>query len=576
MKYIKLFKDLLQLIKYFDSSLKWKLYLVLLISVVGGVLEMAGVGLVFPIIKIAINDQNDLNLFFFSLDEFSNYSKDNLIIILLIFFILFFLLKNLVLSIFTYKQYNLLADVRIFISSTIFKKYIYSNYDYFIENNSSLITRNLTTVVHNFNNSVILALSIILTEIFVLFFLIFLCFYINPFGSIIIFITLFTPAILIYIYLKPKLKSYGDIIQLDEANRIKKINELIHGIKEIKIFGKDNFFINSYNYSEYKISKANAKNTFINQSNKYWLELILIFSLSIYIFWDLNNGNSFEKLLPTLGFYALAAFRVIPSLNRLMNMTQILKFSEPIIKTVRDELHSFNSDINYKKKKNKIEFKKNIIFKNISYKYPNHKKYTLKNFDLEIIKGKTLGIYGKTGSGKTTFLNLLLGLINQRDGQILIDDKPVNNRSLGQIISFVPQDNFLIDDSIIKNIILDNKLSKKTNDRVFKILKQLKLDSFINSLKFGVDTIIGERGLKLSGGQKQRITIARALYFKRDIVIFDEATSSLDYETEDHIIKTLKLLKKKFTVIIVAHRLNTLNHCDYKYEIKNGNALKRL
>jgi ABC-type bacteriocin/lantibiotic exporter with double-glycine peptidase domain len=287
--------------------------------------------------------------------------------------------------------------------------------------------------------------------------------------------------------------------------------------------------------------------------------------------------DDISNLVPLLAVYTMAAFKVMPSLNRINNCFQALRWGGNVIRIVRDILEN-NKDTQQQisKPMSVFCFKQSIQFKNVSFNFPKNKSAILKGINLNIKKGSVIGITGESGSGKTTFLNLLLGILKPQNGQIYIDGIDIHSAKLSHkhIIGFVPQDSYLSDSSILSNVAFGTDLNLIDKNRVIQCLKDAKIYDFVTKLKNGLNTKVGDRGIRLSGGQKQRLAIARSLYFGAQILVLDEATSALDYKTESEIMKTIKHLDKKYTVIIVAHRVNTLEGCDCVYQIVNGKLKK--
>jgi ABC-type multidrug transport system fused ATPase/permease subunit len=287
----------------------------------------------------------------------------------------------------------------------------------------------------------------------------------------------------------------------------------------------------------------------------------------------MKSGNlDIKNILPILALYIMAAFKVMPSLNRINNSLQALSWSGTVIEIVTNILNNISDSKNIQLTPTKsLNFNNSIAFRNVSFKYAKNGTYVLRNLNLEIKKGSVIGIKGESGSGKSTFLNLLLGILKPTKGSILIDGIDIQEIYLGHnhVIGFVPQDVFLSDDSVLSNVAFGTEINLINKDKVVQCLKDSKIYDFVMKLKYGLNTKIGDRGIRLSGGQKQRLAIARSLYFGAQILVFDEATSALDTKTESEIMRTISQLDRKFTILLVAHRVNTLKNCDKLYEIHN-------
>lgn len=568
-------KKLIQTWNYLDRPHQKKFGLILIISVSGAILEMIGLGLIYPMLNFLISGEipGIIGQFFL---EYSPIDKNEIAVYLISFFAAYFVLKNITLTFFTYTLFRLFADFRIYISSRLFRGYIYSDYHFFIANNSSEITKNFTNLVNGININIVIPLGIILTDFFVLAALIGLSLAIKPIDTMILFALIIIPSLLYYRLTKNRIRLYGILSQENETLRIKTVNEMIGSIRDILLLDKSNFFVNHYAAADRQVADAAFKTTFMSQSSKYFLESVLIFAIAVLIFIKSLAGQSFLALIPILGFYALIGFRVTPSINRLLISMQMLKFGEAIIDNINQEFKRSNKNIR-RLNNSLMSFNESIKIDNLAFKYQSILPYIFEGLTIEIKKGESVGICGETGSGKSSFLNILLGFLTPSKGAITIDNHDIhqNNLTLKHVMGFVPQDIFLIDDSIAKNVALgvdDNDLNR---DRVYWALKEAQLESFIKRQRMGINTKVGERGVRLSGGQKQRIGIARALYFGAQILVFDEATSALDEATEKAVMQNITKLKSSlYTIVVVAHRISTLRACDRVFKLSDQGLIK--
>jgi len=567
-------KDLV--VKFFnglDNSTKKNIYLFIIFSFIVALLEMAGVGLIYPFASFIFSD--DKTLFnsspFLGILKIGNSSY--LTVVLLFLLVIFFVIKNILLIYINYLLFKFLANVRHNISCAIFKKYISADYDFYLNKNSGEITRNLTTIINDLNSKIIAPAGLFFSEIMILFFTSLIILIINFKASLSLILFFIIPFFIYYKFIKQKLVNYGNIAQDFESLRIDKINQMIGGIKEIKVHNKERYFTNTYNSYDFKVTRSNQVISTLTQVNKYLLELVLIFSFAFLIlyYFIFESDFNISKIMPLLSVYVMAAFKIMPSLNRINNSIQTLRWGDSVLNITSKILSKKNND-----KKNRLaqkySFNSHIRFNKIFFKYKKNKVPVFENLNLTIKKGEMIGITGKSGSGKTTLLNIILGLLYPSAGKIFIDGKNINKNSLHRyknLIGFVPQDVFLTDSSILSNVAFGVPLKDINIDRVNNCLQLSQIYNHVKSLKDGVFSKVGDRGVRLSGGQKQRLAIARSLYHGAEILVFDEATSALDYRTEHEIMKTINNLDKKYTVIIVAHRVNTLSSCDKIYEVIN-------
>ena len=366
---------------------------------------------------------------------------------------------------------------------------------------------------------------------------------------------------------------------------IKDIHEGIGGLKEIRSFNKERFFYDIFKENSRNYAKAGAKSTLIETIPRYVVELILVtFFISIV----LSSGKSLQDFLPTLGILGLASMRLIPSVSYISTSLTQLRYGKDAVNRLYDDLKGFsesnfdyNQSINNQDKSNNPVLSdkfQSLEIRDISFSYENKSKPLINNLSLKIKAGDAIGIMGKSGSGKTTLIDILLGLLDVNSGDVLLNKQALKKDlySLRSRVAYLPQQVFLIDSTIKNNIALGVKDSEISLKKLNQSIKKAKLDVYINQLENGINTNIGEKGSILSGGLRQRVVLARAFYFDKDILILDEATSSLDVETEEEILNELKALKGTKTIILIAHKKEILSFCDNIYVLNNAklNALK--
>ncbi len=335
------------------------------------------------------------------------------------------------------------------------------------------------------------------------------------------------------------------------------------------------YFTDSFATQNKLTNDTQFKQDFTLSLPRLWLELIAVIGFTILLFLLINFKNETANIIPMLGFFVAAAFRIMPSTTRIMNSLQSIKFGLPTAKTYIEEFDNFTEKIERDHKTQNIKFKNFVELKNINFTYPNSSKIILKNINIKIPFGASIGIYGDSGVGKSTLLNVFLQLLKPQSGKITLDGQDTSNfiRQWQNIMGYVPQNVYLNDDTLIKNIALgipDNKIDvQKINETV----KKVKLDKFVNGLNEGFNTKVGEFGDRVSGGQRQRIGIARALYNDPQILVLDEYTNSLDTETESQIVKEVNLLKSNKTIITITHKSSSLKYCDETYKLTQDNGL---
>ena len=565
-----MFVHLIQFFKHQDHTHRRKIILVVGFTLIGAVLEMLGLGLFLPIMNYLVTDQIPQGISN-QLGVLTRLSKEEISAYVIGLLCVFFILKNTILTFLTYHTHRLIGDLRFDVSKRLFEGYINREYSNFILHNSSTIIKNLTTMISNLNSYVLIQGGIFLTECFVLIALMTLSLFLMPLQSCLLFGFIFIPSYIYFSLTKKRITRYGTESNNNEASRINCVHNMVGSIRDIQLLNKTKFFIDRYDQSTGSVTQNAFKVTFMTQSTKYVLESILIFSITTLILFQVAQGASMLGLIPVLGFYAIAGFRIIPCINRLIVAVQSLKFGEDVLKTINDDLVVKLTTKNIKPQQ-VLSFSKHIHITDLCFTYPGQASQVLKNMNMKIKKGEAIGVCGETGSGKSTLLNILLGFLKPSSGTVTIDGFDIHQEhvNLSQVLGFVPQDIFLLDDSIANNIAFGIPPDLIDQTRLEWAIREAGLGSLIKKAKHGLDTSVGERGIQISGGQRQRIGIARAFYFGAQILIFDEATSALDEKTERLIMQNIRRLKGRYTLFIVAHRLSTLSLCDRVYQLKDG------
>lgn len=560
--------------KVLDNREKTKLYYLIFFSLVGMVLETVGVGVVMPLLMM-LSQSSPLPDQVTNLIDFFGVSLviSEMITVLLGFLVCFFLIKFLFLLFLSYKQSLFVNNLQARLSTLMFRGYIYSPYSFHLKRNTTELIRNVIGEVQQFTGSV-LNLLIFMTEIFVLTGIVLLLLFIEPLGAIISLLVFGLSGLAFDRFSKKYVKNWGHIRLEQDGKRLKNLNQGLNGVKEIKISEKEEAFISKYKNNSYKIADVEIKSNVLANTPRLGLELLAVFCVVILIFTLLEQGNSLKDVVPTIAIFGVAAFRIMPSINRLINTGQVVRYRLAGILTLEKEINNFK---NYNNKKFKTSVKiDGIELNNVSYLYEGNQKFTLQDINLRIYKGEFIGIIGGSGQGKSTFLNLILGLLEPSEGYIRSNKINIHNNINGwqNAIGYVPQDVYLIDDTIKNNIAFGQQGSEIDNNKLNIAIKISGLENFINNLPLGVETLVGEKGELISGGQKQRIGLARALFNKPQILILDEATSALDIKTEKLIINNLKKLSFKPIILMVTHRKSSLTSCNYVIEFQDSNIIK--
>jgi ABC-type multidrug transport system fused ATPase/permease subunit len=536
------------------------------------IFETISIAAIIPVFNIIVFEKFPLNSFFNLKDvEFDINFK----LLVLSIFIIIFLIKNLFIIIFNYFFINYIYKLNYSISNRLFNSCLKQDYNFFLKGKPKNFLQTVTDDVNNTNGLLLSLINILIEFFFILaisIYLISVSYKIFLLFFFIFFLTLF----FYFKIFKERIKKWS-IQHWESTGKIKTlVIEGMSGIKDLIIYKLQNYFFNSFKINSYLSNKSKSKIDFLNNVQKYWLEMVTIsaitLSLIYFIFFDLNINN----LIPILGVFAFSLFRLLSSFNRVIIASQNLRFLYPSFISIINLFKSFDA-IKESPSDKEFQFENAIEFKNVSFLYEDISNKILKNINLKIKKGDTIGIVGKNASGKSTLLNLISALIKPSEGAIIIDDKYdlYSNRSLwNKKISYVQQNIFLLDSSIKNNICLEDE-NKIDYLRFNKILNDLELNSFFVDHQNLLNTIVGNNGSNLSGGQKQMISLARALYKKdSEIIILDEPSSAFDLNNAKLLKKILLILKKNKTIFMVTHDKDFFFDCfDKIIEIDSGKII---
>tara|TARA_Y100000817_G_scaffold314118_1_gene311940 strand:- start:1004 stop:2746 length:1743 start_codon:yes stop_codon:yes gene_type:complete len=541
--------------------------------------EMIGIGLIIPLLTTLsdVGDGGQNNLFNLSsvfnfVGYEKNLSKQNIISISVIFLTVIYFIKTIFLNFLAWFQSKYINNLVAEIKFKLFKRYMFQDYTFHLQRNSSKLIQNVINEIELMINVFFLSLITFTSELFVVFGISIILIFVEPLGFLMSMILFGITSIIFFLYTKKKVKKYGEKRLTNETLSIKNLQQGIDGIKAIKVAGVENNFLDYFKTNIDKIASVASSMLILQTIPRYYLEFLAVISLAGLIFFLLFLDYTFNSLLVIVGLFAAASFKILPSVNRILSSFVNMRYGLASVEVVYNDL-KLNVPKNYidSVTSEKLLLKSRIELENINFKYPNTDKFILKNLNLIIDANSMIGIVGKSGSGKTTLVDLIIGILNPTDGKILVDKKDMikTKRAWQNNVGYIPQLIYLLDDTIKINIALSGK-SKNIDDQLISKAMHLSNSSdFINKLPMGVETTVGEFGVRLSGGQKQRVGIARALYNEHDLLVFDEATSSLDEETEKEIIKTINSMKSKKTIIICSHKKEILEKCDKIYKVEN-------
>ena len=536
---------------------------------IGMFFEILGLGILLPILTILLNpEQLSEVLAYVTIVDITVFSYNEVMVFCLLSLFFIYVFKTLFLVFITYKQNVILENIGISIQNKLFSKQLYQPYRDHLYRDFSDIIKDVHVEIIYFV-SFCRSLITLLVEIALVISILATILYLEPRGALAIGI-IFGVLALIFLQLsKKKLKVWGDTREALDRKILKTLTDSLSGIKEVKLFHKEAYFLDALKKNNYKKAKIFANYQTLSQIPRFYLELITIIGMVGLILVLFYNGVKTTQIVTLLGVFVAAAFRMIPSVNRILSALQNIKYYGATVNKIYNQIIGFDFSKSNKKSK-QFTFDKEIKLEDIQFSYKE--KIILNSTNLEIKKGTTIGIVGASGSGKSTLVDLINGLLKPTKGTITVDGIEIDEfiKSWQQTIGYVGQEIFLIDDTIKANIAFGISDQEINMDSIIKALEAAQLSSFIDDLELGIETKVGERGVQLSGGQKQRIGIARALYHNPSVLIFDEATASLDHETEKQVMNSIYNLKQDKTMIIIAHRISTLEDCDQVYEVKNG------
>lgn len=561
----------------FDSQDKKRLSKLMYFMFAATLLELFSVGLIFPAIKLLTD--NEFLTKSYSLLNIEALDTEILLLTIVIIFITFFGFKNIFLWFVLKKYVVFLAKYEAKLQTKLFRGYLGKSVSYFKEKKSSDIIISIKDISSFFASVYLNALINFFLEITLQTLILVLLFYFSWQSTLPVFTLFGFLTLIIFSFSKKKLAKLGKLRNEFSQKQLLNIQQGIGGIKEIKLLSKELFFLKRFINSTDVLVEANIKNAMISGVPRLLIEFFAVCSVGLIIFVFLSLGKSIAEILPVLGLFLVAAYKMVPSFNKILLMMNRIKFSTDMVNRIVNLSVEFkNEEVDFDKNAivEKMNFKRQLELNDINFRYPTREEQILSDINLLIDKNSFIGISGESGSGKSTLIDIIMGITKPDNGEIKVDGKSINDSisKWQKNIGYVSQNIFIIPGTIKHNIAFGVDEDKIDEQLVHEVVKKTSLKFFIDSLELGIDTHVGEGGGLISGGQKQRIGIARALYNKPELLVFDEATSSLDLETEKKILNEIYALKKEFTLIFISHRESSIKYCDRKYLIKNQKLLE--
>lgn len=562
--------------KILSRKQKASFVLMAILLFVGGLFDLLGVSLILPVIDSVTNENAVANEDWAVIvsDLFNINNARDIVIFLVAVMIFVYIIKNLYMILMYRVLYHFTYGFKKELALRLFNCYMYQDYTFHLSKNVADLQRNILTdtgqfygFISDFMNMFSQCIVCILLGIYL-----FVVDWQTTAGVVVL---LGGAMFMIYHYQKRTQVKRGIANRESSAELNKWIIQSFSGIKEIQVLGRESYFLERCKEAYDKGMIANKRSNFAAVVPKLLMEMLCVSGLLSVILVRLLMGAELSKFVSTLAVFAVAAFRMLPCFNSISAYISSMLFEKNSVDVVYSdivEMESLGEKRQHKKTDEKIKLKEKISVENLSYKYPDTTKLILENVSIEIKKNQSVGFMGASGAGKSTLIDIILGVLPISVGKICVDGNNICDNLDGwhKSIGYIPQSIYLMDDTIRNNVAFGLFREQISDDRLWEVLEEAQIADFVHSLPEGLDTEIGDHGVRISGGQRQRLGIARALYHDPEILIFDEATSALDNETEAALMEAINGLKGTRTMLIIAHRLHTIENCDVVYEVKDG------
>ena len=549
----------------------------LVLMLVGMVLETLGIGLVIP--AVTVMTRGDLATDFPQLEPWlrrlGNPSHVQLVVGSMITLVVVAAVKALFLGFLGWWSARFAFGLQAEFSRRLYAGYLRQPYSFHLRRNSANLIRNTIRQVDQIRAVMQVALTLV-AEVFVLIGVLVLLLAVEPMGTLWVVVTLSTAGWVFQRLTRDRLLRWGVARQWHEGLRIQHLQQGLGGVKDVKLLGREDDFVGQYDVHNVENARVGRHQATLEKLPKLWFELLAVLGLTVLILAMIGQGESLEALLPTLALFAVAAFRLLPSTTRVLSSVQNIRVTIPVIDNIHTEL-SLVGSVAPAASHQPLPLQDLLVIDDVTFRYPETESCALDGVNLSIRRGSSAGLIGATGSGKTTLVDVILGLLTPQTGVVCVDgvDIQTNLRGWQDQIGYVPQTIFLTDDTLRRNIAFGRGDDEIDEEAVERVVRAAQLESFVGELPGGLDTVVGERGVRLSGGQRQRIGIARALYHDPAVLVLDEATSSLDVETERQVMDAVDALRGDKTLLVVAHRLSTVKHCDRIFRLERGRLVEQ-
>jgi len=544
---------------------------------IGMFMETLGVGLVIP--AIALLTQSDLARHYPALQPalhgLGNPSQQTLVIGGMLVLVGVYLIKAICLALLAWQQTRFAFDVQAQVSQRLFTVYLRQPYTFHLQRNSAQLIRNVINEMNLLTVNGILPGMTLLAESLVLCGLGSLLLVIEPMGTLIVVSILGTAAWGCHRFTRGCIVRWGEARQYHEGMRIQHLQQGLGGVKDVKLLGREACFLDRYSEHNIQNARVGRLQSTMQQLPRLGVELLAVIGLAILVISMLAQNRALEAVLPALGLFAASAFRLMPSVSRVIAAMQSLRYGLPVIDTLHAELKLTIPEATGRRSPS-APFRGALELKQVTYTYPGATEPALKDISVAIQCGESVGVIGTSGAGKSTLVDILLGLLTPDRGEVRVDGDDIQHalRNWQDQIGYVPQSIFLTDDTLRRNVAFGLADEQINDTAVQRAIKAAQLEEFVASQPDGMETLVGERGVRLSGGQRQRIGISRALYHNPAVLVLDEATSALDVATEHDVMQAVNALRGSKTIIVVAHRFSTVKQCDRLYQLEQGRVVE--
>jgi ATP-binding cassette, subfamily B, bacterial PglK len=553
-----------------------RILILFILMLIGMLLETLGIGLVIPAIALMMQDDlvGNYPVILPILNMMGNPEQKEIIVIAMLGLVVIYLIKNLFLAFLAWKQTFFAFEVQAYISQRLFLNYLRQPYTFHLQRNSAELIRNVTGEVSLFT-SVLSGTMMLCSEILVLIGIAVLLLIVEPLGALIALMVLGGSAWGFHRITRKRISTWGVERQHHDGLRIQHLQQGLGGVKVVKLLGRESDFLLQFDTHNINSARVGKLQVTLQQFPRLIFELLAVAGMAILVLTMLMQGYDMSSIIPTLGLFAVATFRLMPSVNRVLYSVQVLRYSLPVVNTLYEEINLPSLEI--KNNNSTEQFYSELNLSNVTYHYPESKVPALDDISINIHKGEFVGIIGTSGSGKSTLVDIILGLLTPSYGLVEVNghDIQLGLRQWQNQIGYVPQSIYLTDDTLRRNVAFGLPDEEIDDIAVKRAINTSQLDEFVAELPDGIESNVGEGGIRLSGGQRQRIGIARALYHDPAILVLDEATSALDGETEQGVMEAITALHGNKTIIVIAHRLSTINSCDRLFQLEHGKIINQ-